>query len=106
MSVARAGGGGTVDSGTIRFAGAVVEPTCSIASMQGVLNVASSTTVQQNCAGQAATTDATSSASRPYEVNVVHLSGSESDQVLRYFAGYVRAAQASADPMLVTQTYE
>ncbi|WP_333680234.1 hypothetical protein [Dyella sp.] len=45
--------------------------------------------------------------SRPYEVDVVHLSSSESDHVLNYFANYVRAAQpASADPVLVTQTYE
>ncbi|QRN53270.1 hypothetical protein [Dyella caseinilytica] len=111
MSAAMAGGGGTVDSGTIRFAGAVVEPTCSVASMQGVLNLAASTgqihsSLQQNCSDPAATTDATASASRPFQVNVVHLSGAESDQVLRYFAGYVRAAQASADPVLVTQTYE
>jgi hypothetical protein len=105
-SAARAGGGGTVDTGTIRFSGAVVEPTCSVASMQGVINLATSTTLQQNCADPAATSDATTSASRPYQVNIVHLSGSEPDQVLRYFAGYVRAAQATADPMLVTQTYE
>jgi hypothetical protein len=109
-SVAMAGGGGNVDSGTITFAGAVVEPTCNIATMQGVLNLASNVastqqSLQQNCAGSV-TADASSSASRPYEVAVVHLSGSEPDQVLRYFAGYVHAAQATADPVLVTQTYE
>jgi hypothetical protein len=109
-SGAMAGGGGNVDSGTITFAGAVVEPTCNIATMQGVLNLVSNAastqqSLQQNCAGPA-TADASSSASRPYEVAVVHLSGSEPDQVLRYFAGYVHAAQATADPVLVTQTYE
>lgn len=110
MSTAKAGGGGTVDSGTIRFAGAVVEPTCSVAAMQSVVNLAASTaqmhqSLQQNCS-EPATTGATTSSSRPYEVYVAHLSGSEPDQVLRYFAGYVRASQATADPVLVTQTYE
>jgi hypothetical protein len=109
-SVAWAAGGGTVDGGTIRFAGAVVEPTCSVAAMQGVLSLAASDTsmhqsLQQNCADPAAP-DATASASRPYDVDVVRLSGSEQDQVLRYFAGYVHAAQATANPVLVTQTYE
>lgn len=108
-SAAKAGGGGTVDSATIRFSGAVVEPTCSVAT-QSVLDLAASATqvhqsLQQSCAGSA-TAGTTTSSSPTYKVDVVHLSGSESDQVLRYFTGYVRAAQASADPELVTQTYD
>jgi type 1 fimbria pilin len=110
-SAARAGGGGTVDSGTIRFAGAVVEPTCSIEGMQSVVSSAVSgaqthQSLQQNCSDPTSAGGATASSSRPYTVDVVSLSGSEPDQVLRYFAGYVRAAQAAADPKLVTQTYQ
>jgi hypothetical protein len=107
-SAAKAGGGGTVDGGTIRFSGAVVEPTCSIATQSipgltaGTVQVRQS--LQQSCGGSA-TAGATASTSPTYQVDVVHLSGTEPDQVLRYFAGYVRAAQASADPELVTQTY-
>jgi hypothetical protein len=107
-SAVKAGGGGTVDSATIRFSGAVVEPTCSIAT-QSVLDLASATqghqSLQQSCGGSTAAGVPTS-ATPTYKVDVVHLSGSESDQVLRYFTGYVRAAQASADPELVTQTYD
>jgi hypothetical protein len=109
VSAAKAGGTGTVDSGTIRFTGAVVEPTCSVAT-QSIVDLAANTSqihpsLQQSCAGSAAA-GAVASSSPTYTVGVVHLSGSESDQVLRYFAGYVRAAQASADPELVTQTYD
>ena len=109
-SAARAGGGGTIDGGTIRFSGAVVEPTCSIAAMQSVLDLAASAArmhqpLQQNCGGQVST-DVPTSASASYKVDVVHLSGVEPDQVLRYFSGYVRAAQASADPVLVTQSFD
>jgi type 1 fimbria pilin len=108
-SAVKAGGGGTVDSATIRFSGAVVEPTCSVAT-QSVLDLAANATqghqsLQQSCGGSTSA-GATTSATPTYKVDVVHLSGSESDQVLRYFSGYVRAAQASADPELVTQTYD
>jgi type 1 fimbria pilin len=108
-SAVKAGGGGTVDSATIRFSGAVVEPTCSVAT-QSVLDLSANVTqgrqsLQQSC-GRSTTAGATTSATPTYKVDVVHLSGAESDQVLRYFTGYVRAAQASADPELVTQTYD
>jgi hypothetical protein len=110
-SAARAGGGGTLEGGTITFVGAVVEPTCSVAAMPGDMSQVVSAaqahqSLQRNCSG-AETAAAAAGASRPYDVNVVHLSDSESDQVLRYFANYVRAAEpSSADPVLVTQTYE
>lgn len=111
--VVRAGGGGTIEGGTITFVGAVVEPTCSVVGTAGDLNLVVSAaqtrpSLQRSCSN-AATTAATASAnvSRPYEVDVVRLSGSESDRVLNYFANYVRAAQpGSANPVLVTQTYE
>lgn len=112
-SVAKAGGGGTIDGGTIRFVGAVVEPTCSVVTASGDVSLVLSAaqkhqSLQGNCsapatAGAASVTDS----SRPYDVDVVHLSGSEPDQVLKYFAKYVRAAQpGSADPVLLTQTYQ
>lgn len=110
-SAVRAGGSGTIEGGTITFVGSVVEPTCSAVTTIGDLSLVVSTaqmhpSLQRSCAGPAASA-ATANVSRPYEVNVVHLSGSESDRVLNYFATYVRAAQpASADPVLVTQTYE
>jgi hypothetical protein len=107
----RAGGGGTIEGGTITFVGAIVEPTCSVATAPGTLSLAGRAApvhpgLQQSCAGSTAAGEP-ASASRPHEVDVVHLSASESDRVLRYFANYVRVAQpGSADPMLVTQTYE
>ncbi|GGA26471.1 hypothetical protein [Dyella nitratireducens] len=106
-SAVRAGGGGTIEGGTITFVGSIVEPTCSAVTTTGDLNQVISTaqvhpSLQRSCSGTSAT-----NASRPYEVDVVHLSSAESDHVLNYFANYVRAAQpASADPVLVTQTYE
>jgi type 1 fimbria pilin len=107
-SAVRAGG-----SGTITFVGAVVEPTCSVVASTDELNVVVSAAqlhplLQRNCSEAAAATATTNaSVSRPYEVDVVHLSASEPDRVLNYFANYVRAAQSgSADPVLVTQTYE
>jgi hypothetical protein len=104
----RAGGGGTVDSGTITFSGAVVEPTCSaVAGIRGtVIAATQAQPFQASCSAPASTGDVTQEY-RPYQVDVVHLSGAESDRVLSYFANYVRAAQpGSADPMLVTQTYD
>lgn len=107
----RAGGSGTIEGGTITFVGAVVEPTCSVALLPDDLNLAANVaqthqSLQRSCSG-ATTTGAAAGESRPYDVDVVHLSSSEPDQVLRYFASYVRAAQpSSANPVLVTQTYE
>ena len=110
-SAVRAGGGGTIEGGTITFVGAVVEPTCSVAVMPVDLNLVVSAaqihpSLQRSCSDTTATS-ATANASRPYDVDVVRLSDSEPDRVLNYFANYVRAAQpSSANPVLVTQTYE
>jgi hypothetical protein len=110
VSAAHAGGGGTmVEGGTITFVGAIVEPTCNLTALPGISATNASSirqSFQQSCAGSAAS-GATVSASRPYSVDVVPISSSESDRVLQYFASYLRgAAPASADPVLVTQTYE
>jgi hypothetical protein len=108
-SAVKAGGGGNIEGGTITFVGAVVEPTCSIAAEPDALSAATSTaglhvSLQRSCSGPAG---AEVDTSRIYDVGVEHLSGAESDQVLRYFASYVRAAlPTSADPVLVTQTFE
>jgi type 1 fimbria pilin len=108
---AKAGGGGTIEGGTITFVGVVVEPTCSAVVTPGdmdlIVNDAQGhPSLQRSCSGTMAT-GSVASAARPYAVDVVHLSTSESDQVLRYFASYVRAAQPiSANPVLITQTYE
>jgi hypothetical protein len=102
----KAGGGGNTEGGTIAFVGALVAPTCNISTAPDLLGavIGAQQLRQRNCSG---TTSAPSNASRTYDTSVVHLSSSESDQVLRYFVSYVRAAQAgSADPVLVTQTYE
>jgi hypothetical protein len=112
--VVRAGGGGAIGGGTITFVGAIVEPTCSVAGTPDDMNLVVSAAqahpaLQRNCSGPvaAAGTETASANARPYEVAVVHLSQSEPDQVLKYFANYVRAAQpGSADPVLLTQTYE
>jgi type 1 fimbria pilin len=111
-SVARAGGGGTVEGGTISFVGAVVAPTCSIAanpeSLGAIIgNAGLHSTLQQNCYGTAGAAQSVPDPSRIYAVDVEHLSSAEPDHVLNYFANYVRAEQTgSADPVLVTQSFE
>lgn len=112
-SAVRAGGGGTIEGGTITFVGAVVEPTCSAVTTSGDLSLVVSAaqahpSLQQSCSGGSATVaSANANVSQPYKVDVMHLSASESDHVLNYFANYVRAAKpGSADPVLVTQTYD
>lgn len=111
-SAAKAGGSGKIAGGTITFVGALVEPTCNISSVPDLLDeVTGAAQAQQphqphqrSCSGRATTSV---SAARTYSSSVEHLSGAEPDQVLRYFASYVRAGGSTgADPVLVTQTYE
>lgn len=101
---ARAGGGGT-----ITFVGALVAPTCSFSAAQDLpdASTGSSGTQQSRQRSCSGAKSVSINASRTYNTSVVHLSNSENDQVLRYFASYVRAEQSgNADPVLVTQTYE
>jgi hypothetical protein len=99
-----------MEGGTISFMGSLVEPTCDLSNSPDLLSPVASVagtrqSYRRSCSG--GTTQATVNVSRTYSTSVVHLSIAESDQVLRYFAGYVRDAQSStADPVLVTQTYE
>ncbi|WP_233840797.1 hypothetical protein [Dyella sp. 2HG41-7] len=110
-SAVRASGGGNIEGGTITFVGAVVEPTCSAvvtpSEMNQVFNAAQThRPIERNCL-EPTTAGVVTDAYRPYDIEVVHLSNAEPDHVLRYFAGYVRAAQpGSADPVLMTQTYD
>jgi type 1 fimbria pilin len=108
-SAAKAGGAGKIEAGTIAFAGAIVEPTCNISAVPNLLSaVTRAAETQQSYQRTCSDTVPTPvNASRIYRTSVVHLSNSEPDQVLRYFASYVRTAQpSSADPVMVTQTYE
>jgi hypothetical protein len=104
----KAGGGGTVESGTITFVGAIVAPTCT-PSMFGSLTTSSVQPARGNvqsqiCSGPGG--DAVNAA-RTYAQSVTPISSSESDQVLKYFGDYVRAGEGeAANPRLITQTYE
>jgi type 1 fimbria pilin len=105
----KAGGGGTIEGGTITFVGTVLEPTCSPAALAGDGLMVNAThahpSLEQNCSPAAIA--GTASNARPYSVNVVPLSNAEPDRVLSYFANYVRTVRpGSANPMLITQTYE
>jgi hypothetical protein len=108
-SIAQAAGGGGINGGTITFVGAIVAPTCSIATESNSLTAAFGEAVgnrsqRQTCSGPGGEAV---NASRVYSVSVERLSNSEPDQVLAYFDHYVKAGQPGAeDPVLVTQTYE
>ena len=110
-SAVRAGGNGTIEGGTITFVGALVAPTCNISAAQDLMNVAGGATgslrSRQRSCGTVASAPVNTNSAQIYSTSFVHLSNAESDQVLRYFASYVRAEQSSdADPVLVTHTYE
>lgn len=103
---ARAGSGGT-----ITFVGAIVESTCSVATMPNDLIPEAGAgrkhqSFRQGCPSPAGA-GATTTALRPHSVRVVPLSTSEHDRVLKYFVDYVRADHpGSAGPMVVIQTYQ
>src|SRR5215469_11464694 len=85
-----AGGGGTIEGGTITFVGAVVEPTCSVVAMPDGVNLVADAarqhrSLQRNCAAPG-TAGVAVDVSRSFDVDVVHLSSSEPDHVLNYFA--------------------
>lgn len=112
-SAAKAGGSGTAEGGTITFVGALVEPTCNVSSAGSsaadLLNAearlaGAQQAYRRSCSGGGSIP---ADASRTYSSSLVQLSSAESDQVLRYFANYVHAGQASsADAVLMIQTYE
>ncbi|MGC1549121.1 MAG: hypothetical protein WA777_11385 [Rhodanobacter sp.] len=108
-SLAHAAGGGTIGGGTITFVGAILAPTCNIATVPDSLTAVAGEAVaptshRQICSGPGG--DAANMA-RAYALNVVRLTSTESDPVLKYFDNYVKAGDPTAkDPVLVTQTYE
>ncbi|GAB2563026.1 hypothetical protein GCM10027066_02870 [Dyella jejuensis] len=108
-SSARAGGGGTIEGGTITLVGAIVEPTCSIATQSAALSaaigkVAGGAATEEACSGPSG---AVAKDSPVYVVSAVSLTDAEADPVLKYFNNYVMAGQPQAQhPKLVTQTYE
>ena len=104
MSPARAAGS------RIQFAGAILEPTCSMSADSAAKMIAGTTsfpseTRWQSCAAGSART--MPSAAGTYHVAVARLSSMVPDRVLKYFDTYVKEGRADAvDPLLVTQTYE
>jgi hypothetical protein len=91
--------------GRITFSGAIVEPTCSV-STRATAN-ASQTEVRMERQACNRSGNANGGASPIYALTVMRLSGSVSDQVLKYFDTYVKAGRSDvADPVLLTQTYE
>lgn len=104
--VAAAGGSTGVSGGRITFRGAIVEPTCSMATVSVttlVLATGQNRPHRVKCAGP----DTGFLAPPIYTLTVAPLSSSTADRVLKYFDTYVKASQPdAADPLLLTQTYE
>jgi hypothetical protein len=95
-------------NGQITFSGAVVAPTCSVATTVIAMVAAAPYTVTEARRLTCATSGNTSvTAPRSYALTVVRLSSSVPDRVLKYFDDYVRADRSNAaDPVLLTQVYE
>lgn len=103
-------GGEAISGGTIAFVGSVVESTCDVNAENtvGLIATAAVQVSPQHYACATAGVDASlAAAPQRYVVSVIQLSDSTPDRVLKYFNDYVRASQGStANPVLVTQTYE
>jgi hypothetical protein len=94
--------------GRITFSGAVVTPTCSVATpviaMAADVRSAVKETRQLTCATSA---NASLTVPQRYALTAVLLSSSVPDRVLKYFDDYVRASRSdAADPVLLTQVYD
>jgi hypothetical protein len=94
--------------GRVTFSGAVVTPTCSVATpvIAMVADVPSAVTEarQLTCATSG---NASVAVPQSYALTVVRLSSSVPDRVLKYFDDYVRASRSdAADPVLLTQVYD
>ena len=95
--------------GRITFSGAIVEPTCSVSTVDNAGAAANALQTEVRMERQACNRsgNASGGASPIYALTVMRLSGSVSDQVLKYFDTYVKAGRSDvADPVLLTQTYE
>jgi type 1 fimbria pilin len=96
-------------SGRITFSGAIVEPTCSVSTADSAAAAAdlSPAEVHMKRLTCNKSSNANGAASAIYALTVTRLSGSLSDQVLKYFDAYVKAGRSDvADPVLLTQIYE
>jgi hypothetical protein len=96
-------------SGRITFSGAIVEPTCSVSTADNTAAAvdASQTEVRMDRLACNRSGNASGGASPTYALTVMRLSGSVSDQVLKYFDAYVKEGRSDgADPVLLTQTYD
>ncbi len=100
--------GAKAAEGRIVFSGAIVEPTCSVAT-ESIVTMAAVPSPRPEAHRQTCSMPdhAAAAAPRTYALAVVRLTGSEPDRLLRYFDGYVKTGQVDAlHPVLVTQTYE
>lgn len=92
------------DGGTIMFSGAVVAPTCA-AAVSHIQAAANGDVDQRYRCDAPAGTQATTAAhvAEAYQLSVIDTAGTAigSDRLIVYFANYL-----SAQPKLVTQTYE
>lgn len=98
----------SAEEGRITFSGAVVVPTCSVATsliaMVAAVPHATTETQRLTCAMSG---HAGNAAPRIFALTVVRLSSSVPDRVLKYFDAYVKAGRSDvADPVLLTQVYE
>lgn len=96
-------------SGRIMFSGAIVEPTCSVSTAHSAATAANALQTEVRMERQACSRSGNSSggASPIYALTVMRLSGSVSDQVLKYFDTYVKEGRSDGvDPVLLTQTYD
>ena len=96
-------------SGRITFSGAIVEPTCSVSTADNTAAAVDVSQTEVRMERQACNRsgNASEGASPIYVLTVMRLSGSVSDQVLKYFDAYVKEGRSDgADPVLLTQTYD
>ena len=95
--------------GRITFSGAIVEPTCSASTAGSAAAAANALQAEVRMEQQACNRsgNARGGVSPIYALTVMRLSGSVSDQVLKYFDTYVKAGRSDvADSVLLTQIYE
>lgn len=95
--------------GRIAFSGAVVVPSCNVATAESAKAevTASGTQVEATRLGCAESGNATRTSSQVYARVVERLSSAVPDRVLKYFDAYVKASRVGAeDPVLLIQTYE
>ncbi|WP_266170319.1 hypothetical protein [Dyella subtropica] len=90
------------DGGVVVFSGAITEPTCSVGQQRISAAEASANTAQRyNCTERADASPGQAAQSYALSVTALTETPLASDHLIVYFAHYL-----SAQPKLVTQTYE